>query len=160
MKEQKLPYGNAVIGFDSSDEMFAYMDEQERIAIAGALPEQWLIDWGSWAVRMVEDLAIFGEIWDQEQVLGPDPDEEAEEELRQIIDSHRRGYRYGKWYSEVEPEGEYGSAHVVSLWEISKDDFEVGRRNGWRIWPELAFRIRRDVTAARTRKESNDEGSR
>jgi hypothetical protein len=148
VKEQKIQPGISIIGFESQEEMAAYMAEQEALATADALPEQWEITWGDRVLRMVDDtLAVFGHIFTEREFLaenskpGQAPDEEILYELDSLRDAHTRGYRYGRWYSTVEPDGEYGSAHVVSLWGISKQDFATARSNGWRLWPELSDRV-------------------
>lgn len=159
MREESLGRGQHIAGFDSLEEMLAYMRDQEREANEAVLPEQWKITWGDHVFRLVDDLAIFGYVYTPNQFLrsnlraGEDlPDPEIVEELESIKHAFERGYRYGKWYSEIEPMGEYGSAHVVSLWPITVEEFEECERNDWKVTPAIAFRVAREVLAARKRE--------
>jgi len=155
MKEQKLGYGISIQGFSTFEEMDDFLAESEREAIANTLPEQWQITWGSYVVRVVERLVIFGIVYTEEQFLNTSLKGEAEydEEIRAELDdlraAHERGYRYGRWFSEVEPDGEYGSAHVVNLWRITEEDFVAARHNGWHLNPDLIVRMHKEISAAR-----------
>ena len=167
MKEQKLGPGISIQGFDSLEEMLQYQAEKEQEALHNTLPEQAAITWGDYVFRMVDDLAIFGHIMTPAEYLSDtigsdEPDEatvsEIEGEMKGLERSHVHGYRYGKWFSEVEPTGEYGSAHVVALWGITQEDFEQAERNGWRIWPELGLRIVRETRVAKARHDNTMKG--
>jgi hypothetical protein len=153
MKEQKLGRGQSILGFTSTEEMLDYVAEQEAIAIADTLPEQWEITWGDYVIRFVEpDLVVWGDLWTQEKLVESetsDDEEESRVELEQAMDSHGRGYRFGQWFSEVEPAGEYGTAHVVSLWKITKREFEIAGENDWQLWPELVYKLQAEMDAAR-----------
>jgi len=164
MREQELPYGHTVIGFDSVEEMNEYMAKQEQDAVERTLPRQWEIGWGSYVIRLVEDLVIWAHIFTEEEFLelernaeGPGTPEEIEEEvqaeLAQLREGYNLGYRYGKWYSVIEPAGEYGDAHVSSLWPITKADFALGLSNDWEIGSPLMDRLRAEITEAIKRKE-------
>jgi hypothetical protein len=83
---------------------------------------------------------------------------EIEAEMEGLQRSHVHGYRYGKWFSTVEPTGEYGSAHVAALWEITQADFEQAERNQWQVWPELAMRLVRETRVAKARHEETMKG--
>lgn len=51
---------------------------------------------------------------------------------RRLEDAARRGWLYGRWYSMIVPEGEWGAVHralIVSL--VSSDTFIDARFNGW-----------------------------
>jgi len=168
MKEQKLGPGISIQGFDSLEEMLAYQADKEQEALRNTLPEQSRITWGSYVFRMVDELAIFGQIMTPAEYMNdnikPDwePDEaqmaEIEAEMAGLQRSHVHGYRYGKWFSVVEPTGEYGSAHVVALWEITREDFEAAERNEWQIWPELGLRIVRETRVAKARHDNTMKG--
>jgi hypothetical protein len=128
--------------FDSFDDMVAWMHEQEALANAALTPEQREIGYGDHWVRQYDDILIFGyiptfeEIEAQERALGAE-DEEIQFELEMFIDSYGRGYRYGKCYSVVEPDGEWGSTHIVSMVKITKEQFDFARANNWELtaWP-------------------------
>lgn len=159
MKEEEIAPGIKMIGFDSPEEAFNYMSDAELQSILSALDEQWRIGWGSYVVRVMEELWIFGRIFSHErhvaESLKPDGsvDEEGLYELRQLEESYDRGYRYGKYYSEVVPDGEYGSAHVAVLWEITETDFEEARALGWVPAGGFAFRIGMEIGEAVKKKQ-------
>src|SRR4029078_1036661 len=69
MREQELPYGHTVIGFDSVEEMNEYMAKQEQDAVERTLTRQWEIGWGSYVIRLVEDLVIWAHIFTEEESL-------------------------------------------------------------------------------------------
>jgi hypothetical protein len=168
MKEQKLPHGQSIVGFSSMEEMVDYMDAKEQEAIENTLPAQWEIKWGARVLRIVEDLVIFGHIFTEQEFLeintDPEkPDEETIYELDGLKRAHDAGYRYGIWYSVVEPEGEYGSAHVSTLWEITPEDFSAGRENGWEVAAETVWRVAMEMkneqrAFEQTNHERKEEG--
>ena len=59
-REQKLPFGNAVVGFDTMEEFFAYQAKKEAEANANVVSSQREIGYGCWVVRLVPQLAIWG----------------------------------------------------------------------------------------------------
>lgn len=158
MREQPLGPGISVQGFDSMEEMLAYQAEQERIATQTAMAEQWEISYGDYVFRIIDNLQIFGEIFTRESFLGPAPDKELVDEWVELTEAYERGYRYGRWYSKVVPEGEYGSAHVVTLWKITERDFERARMLGWEVWSELAIRMSQEILRGRTKQNETKEG--
>ena len=162
MKEQKIPYGS-IVGFESLEELLAYQEKQEQEAIERTLPSQWEIGWGDHVLRVVEDLAIWGHIFSEREFLGMNtkpgeaPDEETLYELDTLRASYLAGYRYGLWYSVVEPEGEYGSAHVSTLWKINGDEFTIAKRRGWELWPEIAHRIVEEIETDHEEEEGDQK---
>lgn len=167
MKEQKIPYGS-VIGFESYEELEAYMQKEEQAAIERTMPAQWLIGWGSYVIRVVEELVIWGHIYSETEFLdlersteggmAPEAEEEIQAELESLKEAFNFGYRYGKWYSVVEPTGEYGSAHVSSLWEITKADFLAGSANGWELTPELGKRLQTEILGSVSSPKEEEDG--
>jgi len=163
MKEEKIAPGISIVGFDDAQEALDYMSDQELQSIMNALDEQWRISWGSWVLRIVDELWIFGYIFTSEELV-KELQEGAEEadlheslyELRHHQESYDRGYRYGRYHSVVVPDGEYGNAHVAALWEITKQDFEEARRNDWKPIPHLAFRVGQEVGEAVKKKKANE----
>lgn len=152
MSEQELPFGHKIIGFNSLEEIINYMARQEVESNAEALDYQQEIQRGTYVVRIMRDLVIWGYLMTEEEITdgyGTDPEslEELRYELEAMRDSFSRGYRYGKYFSEVEPDGEYGSAHVVTLWPITKADFEIAQRNGWLITEEQLAKIQGETIA-------------
>src|SRR5215831_8369563 len=52
--------------------------------------------------------------------------------------AHAAGWRYGRWYSQVDPDGDLGQHHVAHLIPISRRQFLAARRDGWPAWTEGA----------------------
>lgn len=44
-----------------------------------------------------------------------------------------RGYKSGRCFSPIEPDGEIGDTHVATMWPISKEGFEQAREMGWQV---------------------------
>jgi hypothetical protein len=120
MKEQRIQPGINLLGFETTEEMMGYLREQEERAITRTHPEQWTITWGDYVVRVVDGLIIFGRIFTEEEYLtesevlspGEDPAEVLEEvryEMERLRDSFRRGYRYGRYYSDSAARTRWGS---------------------------------------------------
>lgn len=167
MKEKKLPYGNSVVSFENMEDYFAYAKVKEAEANAAVLPQQREIDWGDYVVRFVPGLVIWGEIPTFDDVCASERtyypevlDAESAEEYNAIVaglkDRYERGYRFGRFSSEIEP-GEWGDAHISTLWKISKEDYEVAMRNDWKLWPEIALRLSSEFTRARATTTERDE---
>lgn len=120
--------------FDSFEEMFSTLKANQDAANEALHDEQRSITFGSYAVRTWGEYVIFGEIYDRDSFLEASkqyPRGEIEQEWRQIVDSDENGMAYGTWYSVLEPGGELGSAHKVTLWPISKELFEVAKSCEW-----------------------------
>jgi hypothetical protein len=130
-----------VHGFDNTDDMFAWMRQQERAANANVTPDQAEIGYGDYWVRICEDIYIFGYVPTQdeqeasERELGAD-DEEIEYQRDMLADAYARGYRYGKCYSAIEIEGEWGSTHISTMTKITKEMFEEAQSVDWGVWVE------------------------
>ena len=158
MKEHDLGRGNKIIGFSSMEEMAAYMAEAEaRVAeqMKHLTPEQSGISFGSYALRLIpvgddvnDTLVIFGRVYSYAEVellelaSGADP---LHGELRTIMERfnrlHADGYRYGRWFSNVCPEGEVGDAHVTTLWPITEADYQHALNNSWECPAYLLTRV-------------------
>jgi len=146
VKEQDLGRGQRIIGFDTQEELFNYLASQRQAsieALAHTLPEQNAIGWGSHVFKVAPpDLAIFGYILTEAELEDP-------EELAMTRDARTRGMVYGQWFSEVVPEGEYGSTHIIECWPITTWEFRLAGEKGWQPWPELLDRVRDEIDAAR-----------
>jgi hypothetical protein len=131
--------------FGSIEEMQTFLAEREQEANDNLLDFQRNIGWGAYFIRLWEDtyapggdpLLIVGDIWTREHAdtsnreLGAD-EEEARYADEMLANAHERGYRFGKCYSTIEPDGELGSTHVADIWcEITAEQFEDCRRFGW-----------------------------
>lgn len=121
--------GMRVQQFDSVEEMLASMKRDEDRANAEAHPQQHSIGFGEYVVRPMPELLVWGYVQER------DERNEGEDEytITNLDYSHERGYRTGMWYSEVVPEGEPGSAHVVTLWRIRKEEFEEAKALEWSV---------------------------
>ena len=154
-----------VRSFNSLEEMLAAMDADEEEANARPLmAPQREVTWGSYVFKVEqiadnEALAIWGHVWSLEEYQERETKAGAEpEELRysteRLVDAHERGYRYGEYWSVVcSDRPDFGSAHVSTLWPITRRDFEYTRRNGWRLGHEIWERLSQEVFAA----EKEDE---
>jgi hypothetical protein len=160
-EESKLPYGGAMFSFTSFEEAMEHMAEQEAAANESVSPAQRAITWGDYVIRLVPDLVIWGAIpeWDDlvamERGYYADPfkeDEQAEFEytIAGLRDRLERGYVFGSFTSADFPQPELGDAHISTLWKISKEDYEIARRNDWHLWPELALRLKAEFAEEQT----------
>jgi len=124
--------------FDSMEEMQRFLAEQTRLANESLSEEQKAITYGDYWVRTDYEFLIFGyintldELDESSRRLGAD-EEEIAYERAMIADAHARGYMYGKAYSVVEPDGEWGSTHRVSMQKVSKQTFDRMRELGWTL---------------------------
>ena len=48
-----------------------------------------------------------------------------------LEDGYGRGWRYGRWFSVISPEGEYGAAHVADLSPVTVAEFDDAHWRGW-----------------------------
>lgn len=131
---------------------FAEISIRERRWLALATAGQRAIGWGSWAwfrhepgpgAALITPCTIYGEIY----TLGGlrRTEEAAYERLHEqgvpaalpemtmaaVAESHLLGWRYGRWHSQVEPDGEPGENHVVQLTQMSRAQFTAARDAGW-----------------------------
>lgn len=62
--------------------------------------------------------------------LGYEIEDEAMEEFvftwEGVVERYNRGYRFGRAFSEVEPEGELGDTHISQLFPITHDNLDEG----------------------------------
>lgn len=147
--------GNGIVSFGSMDEMLDYMDRQEKEANERAHPVQRAIHYGDHVLRHHEGFMVFGWLPEKDEVMKG----EDRATQKMLGANFERGYRYGKWFSELCPEGEWGDSHVSNLWPIRAEEFKDARDTFWdtrRIvnsqWGiQMLERIREEVT--------NDRGS-
>lgn len=135
-----------IVEFESAEAMFAYMEDQEAEANARAHPQQVSIGRGEYVLKPTPDFLIFGYL----------PEEREDGSTRP--DLFARGYRTGKWFSEVVPAGEEGDAHVVTLWRIHKEEFDAAMAVEWETevivrtdWGRAMFaRMKEEATTSST----------
>lgn len=119
---------NEFRAFDSLDEMFTFLAEQEKVANSNILPKQREITWGSYWVRPTDDgVLVWGRVHTEEEIL-TDEDEWVIIHEREM---HERGYRFGVAHSLWCPEGELGSSHISVLWPITEEQFNNAKAAGW-----------------------------
>lgn len=129
--------------YDNLDDMLADMREKEDEANASVLDCQRAVTWGSHYVRLWTDvsppLVIFGYIHTEKELDAKEKElgagaEERMSTMRRMRDSHERGYRFGRHYSVVEPDGELGSVHIANvLGAITAEQFERAELFGWQL---------------------------
>jgi hypothetical protein len=149
-------HGIHITSYDTLEEAYADMANQEAAANERLLPEQRaMIDctdeqyFVNVAVN-IQELFIAGEAWssdraDREELesyhvkdVSELDDEQRAEFLysrRMMRDSRKRGYIFGRGYSVIEPNGELGSTHVANMWPIDKAAFDEAREQKWQ--PDL-----------------------
>lgn len=129
--------------FDTFEEMMNYMRVNEEAANGHLADAQKAVTYEDYWCRFYDiesRTVIFGYVmplsyWD-DKVANAEPGEDRDEwefERDAIQDSHGRGYMYGRAYSILEPEGEYGSTHQANLWPISKALYEQAEAAEWRM---------------------------
>lgn len=165
------PPNRRIFQFDSLEQAFAMMDEAEEEANQHVLPEQRAITWGDYAVRVwsspqvgTPPVMIFGQISTKPDLIlgnlesGGNVDE-AYEELRVLEGTHARGYRYGRWFSIIEPRGEYGEAHIADLWPLRAEEFVRAKANQWAFDTQVAHRMVVEVRIAAEAQARRDAGN-
>lgn len=135
--------------FSSLDEMWEHMRENEEAANNHLAPEQGRVGYGDYWVRFHDidaRVIIFGYVMDPGEVrlaemgvplqsgeTAAERDEEVEQIMETMADSHSRGYMYGKCYSIIEVDGEWGSTHRANLWPIPQALYEAAKFVDWSI---------------------------
>jgi hypothetical protein len=158
IKEESFGMGSGIaFGFKDFDDFARYLGKKEREAMARILPEQErMIDCEKeqFFINIAVDLRelfIAGEAWSlsrarKEELASykvesvtelSDEDKECfNESTRMMWSSRKRGYIFGRAYSEIEPRGELGSTHVTCMWPIPEAAFKEAKEQNWR--PDLS----------------------
>jgi len=119
----------SVYAFDSTDELLAHMEASQAAADKAAESHHIKVEdvkHGDYVISVREDqgVVIFGEVF--EHTAYP-------EDAEDIVDSRKRGYIFGRWYSVMCPEGELGDTHITQVtMKITKEAFKLVQSNGWR----------------------------
>lgn len=113
---------DGAVAYGSIEEMLEEMGRAEIRAIEEATPRQWAITYGDVVLKPdpSRSLLIFGRIHTKAE---RDKGEDAYTVSR-LDDAYRRGYRTGRWHSDIVPEGEEGDSHISTLWPIAVEEFE------------------------------------
>src|SRR6478672_3409544 len=112
--------------YDNIEDFLLDQARDEATANAAVMDRQREIVWGSYAIRFYESdenetLLIFCDLHDletlvaQEEACGSEG-EELEMYRARTVMLYQRGYRSGDFYSEVVPTGEFGDAHIATMW--------------------------------------------
>jgi len=122
--------------FDNTDDMFTAIRRGVEAAKARATPRQNAITYGDYWLRVVDDFVICGritpqeELWATEAELGASAEEiESEKEMQEA--SYADGFRFGRAYSIVCPEGELGDTHVSDMVPITEEEFNQSKGLNW-----------------------------
>lgn len=117
--------------YENLDDMFQDMRRAEEEANAHLHPSQSKIGYGDHWMRTVPeaDVIVFGRIYGrEEEMIGEDRESQA-----MMDTSYARGYRFGRAFSVICPEGELGSTHIANMIPISEDDFHIAGTLNWKI---------------------------
>lgn len=129
--------------FGSAEEMFKAIQRGVEQAKARATPEQNAITKGDYWWRYVAtmDLHIFGYIMTDDELYSGSAyrgisEREIQWEKEAAKDSYDNGFRFGRAYSVVVPEGELGETHVADMVKISKAQFDYAKQHDWSLSTE------------------------
>jgi hypothetical protein len=135
----------SMFGFQTPEEMLLFIHRRMMEAQAEDQREPVAVDFGDHYVRVVdffpEVIVVFGSVETIEQVRGRLADQglmrdEVEFEVQVTLQQHGKGFRFGRAFSELCPEGEFASTHVNQiLMTITEDEFEAARRSDWQLLP-------------------------
>lgn len=125
-----------VVFYDSPEEMFEAIGRGVEAAKKRATAKQNAITYGDYWMRAFEDILIFGhiyseeELWTAEAELGAS-EEEIKEEKEMMAGNYENGFRFGRAYSLICPEGELGDTHVSDMIPITQQEFEDAEDLYW-----------------------------
>lgn len=104
--------------FDNNDDMFSYLEEQQKQAkkLAGQMNAKEVIPkYKYWALNEPSlDLVIVGKRW--EPSANPTPEEL--EDVESVNSAMESGWIFARWYSFACPEGELGDNHISRCFPI------------------------------------------
>jgi hypothetical protein len=121
------------VSFDSWEALQEYMDISERQANERVTDLQRTIKPGDFVVRPTEiggiPTLIVGKTFSVEELVESEQKAGAVlDELDYITVSYKarmeRGYLFGRWYSVIEQDGEYGDAHISVLLPVKETDYQ------------------------------------
>lgn len=124
---------------------FTRLRRRDLAYLARATPEQLAIGWGDhWTCTTPTGLTCWGrveplgEMMEQELAAtlkaGVPPDQagaEVQARVEAIKENYTRGWRSGRGWSVVEPDGEHGYVHVAILTPCTAAEFEGARARRW-----------------------------
>lgn len=132
--------------FDNFDEAMDWMQRQENKANSRVHPIQHEVKRGAHAMRPHREFTIFGYVLTTEEIASAETEcgadaMELSHTMKMLAESYQRGYRHGRWYSVVEPEGELGDAHISNLIPITQEDFELALLHKWQLDPDQYMQV-------------------
>lgn len=136
-----------VQGFDSFEDAMQAMRDAEERANALTLPQQREIGYGDFWCRPVPEWGIF--IFGRVSTLDELRKGEDAETIVALEERFTRGYRFGKAYSTIEPEGEWGDTHVANMWPITEAEFEEAKGHGWTPTEAFVKKVFSEAQAAK-----------
>lgn len=124
-------------------EMIEDMQRNEAAATTRIKDWQHSVVPGNYVVRAVPsyNIVIYGIIIDPienekqyyDNLSDPEQKGEYETSIESYGDGWKQSYRFGKFYSILCVEGEYGDIHLSSITKvITREEFESAKQNGWR----------------------------
>lgn len=123
--------------FDSVEAMFAEIGKREERLNASVIPIQRAVTYGSYWLRVWEDIPIFGYVFTRDELeasernLGSEGEELAMT-MERMDSSYQRGYRFGRAYSVIEPDGELGDTHIASMaGPLTPSEFRIAQDGRW-----------------------------
>lgn len=130
-------------GYDSMEAAFADMAAEEDRGNRDLAAAQRMVSWGDHWVRFFQPgpgspmATIWSRVWTEDEVIrgewtsGAESQSEVDETMAGIRNRHIRGYMFGRCFSTIEPEGEFGDTHRADLWPISQALYEAAMVVGW-----------------------------
>jgi len=115
---------------------------QEARWRAAATPEQHAISWGDHWRRTWQsedgalEMQIWGRVHTEEEITAAEerlhvPAAEVSVIRARIRAGYERGWRYGRCWSLLVPDGELGSTHVATVERVTAEEFGAAKRAGW-----------------------------
>ena len=121
--------------YDTDEEMFADMSRAQIAADLAIRPIQERIGKGDHWMRSYDGFLIFGYIWTEADSIESARKggwlSDYKEEAEMMDESFIRGYRFGRAWSTVCPEGELGDTHISTMIPITREQFEEAKALRW-----------------------------
>jgi hypothetical protein len=128
-EEQKVAPGITAIGFETTEELVAWMDEQRAEVMSRSIdPNQMQVGYGDHAVRFIDSLIIF--------LYVPTLAEQDEDpSVLDAVDFKQRSENmlWTDAYSTQVVDGELGYTHRSVVWPISERCFLAAKGVNWQV---------------------------
>lgn len=114
------------------DSALAAMRDRDAVLRDRATPDQFAVSWGDHFLRVTQDgLHIYAEMPTLEWFTANNPAEHDMDEWDAPGGVYAAGYRFGRHFSVLCPQGEPGFTHVAALSKITPSEFDDARARGW-----------------------------